>query len=64
MKTSNVLEAGVISQRFQRAVKELMLRVDKETQDKTIGYPWKEAAAVKRVSMDLTRSLSKMRQET
>lgn len=63
MKISNVLEAKKEAERFLKRIKELEasqgILTKKGAGDHTIGS--KETAAVKRSSMDLTRSLSKMR---
>jgi len=62
MLKKNVLEAEREAKRFLSKVKELKEAISPLKND---DYIWgcKESAAVRRASMDLSRALSKMRQE-
>jgi hypothetical protein len=61
MKVNNIIEVQIEVDRFICRIEQL-----KEKQALVKGeytYPSKETAALKRASMDLSRALSKMRQE-
>lgn len=64
MKVENILEVEVEIKRFLKRLKELKKENPdrfKSNSDKHWFYPSKEVSALKRSSMDLTRSLSKLR---
>jgi len=62
MKTENLKEAIAEAKRFLKRAEDLNKKVSKESAYIYGGYP-KESGSVKRASMDLTRSLAKLRND-
>lgn len=64
MKIDNIIEAEVEAKRFLKRLTELKKSQANYFKEKKYTYTSKETSAVKRSSMDLTRALSKMRNDT
>ncbi len=60
MNIENINEVELELKRFQKKLKDLKIRIK---EDIYTLYGCREAAAIRRSSLDLTRSLSKMRNE-
>ena len=67
MKIENILEAEAEAKRFLKKLKEYKEAHPEQFKPKTKSiwfYPSKEGGSLRRSSMDLTRSLSKLRNDT
>lgn len=62
MTYKNVLEAEKEAKRFLEKMREFKSRRKEDGETSKYIYGTKESGALKRASMDLTRSLAKMRQ--
>lgn len=62
MKIENLKEAIEEAQRFLKRAEDLRKKTSKESAYVYGGFP-KESGSVKRASMDLTRSLAKLRND-